>query len=191
VKHFHFEAVVSQFDLSTCLLGCHGSVPTCLCLTLVILEGSTTCNAQWPLEMVYLLIFLSLFVSAIFRGYMKSFCTCKSKSSTTTFDLSVIYLDFLRFFNYSNRISSYVTEDLWSRRVVDSLVLNITITYSFPRGSSAPSAPLPHVSDDSFSSLDPIPSDFLGFLSLPWPLFTQQRFGTHFYLWNARNFSRY
>jgi hypothetical protein len=46
---------------------------------------------------------------------------------------------------------------------VDSLVLNITVTCSFPSGSSAPSPPLSHVSDDSFSSLTrfpPIPSVF-------------------------------
>jgi hypothetical protein len=40
---------------------------------------------------------------------------------------------------------------------VDSLVLNITVTCSFPSGSSAPSPPLPHVSDDSFSSLTRFP----------------------------------
>lgn len=63
---------------------------------------------------------------------------------------------------------------------VDSLVLNTTVTYSFPGGSSAPSPPLPHVSDDSFVS-DPIPPDILGVFSLPWLLFTRQRFGIRFY----------
>ena len=43
---------------------------------------------------------------------------------------------------------------------VDSLVLNITVTW---RAHFRVAPPLPHVSDDSFSFLDPSPSVILGF----------------------------
>jgi hypothetical protein len=62
-KHYgrkSLEAVVSQFVLSTRLLGSHGSVPICLCLALVILEGSIdvfACITPMALGDDYRLIF--------------------------------------------------------------------------------------------------------------------------------------
>jgi hypothetical protein len=69
------EAAVSRFVLSTCLLGSHGSLPTCLCLTLVILEGSTdvfACISPMALGDGYRLVF-RLCIFGHFAGYFKSF----------------------------------------------------------------------------------------------------------------------
>lgn len=108
-------------------------------------------------------------------------------TSTTTVDLSVMFLDSLHFFQL------FVFQLMLRRSRlsnVGSLVFNITVTCSFPSssGSSAPSPPLPHVSDDSFSSLTqfpPISSVFVS--SLPTLHSTTLRNP----LRNARNLSEY
>jgi hypothetical protein len=115
----HFEAVVSQFVLSTCLLGSHRSVPACLCLTLVILEGSIdvlTCTSSMALGDG-----LSLDVSVFI-------CFCHFAVSFEEFSLACAPLLQLTRVSYfwnscassTSRILSYVTEVLWSRQAMSS-----------------------------------------------------------------------
>ena len=120
VKMKHFQAVVSQFVLSTCLLRSHEGVPTCFCLTLVILEGSIdfykSNNGPWTwcIARSFRLYLFRPFFGVILRVSNPYWpCMCSAALVKLDDNSSVIFLDF---FNESRSKLCY--ED-WSSTDVE------------------------------------------------------------------------